>query len=140
MGSPDSGYSIVYWYDPGTIRVTSRTTVRICEYTIQLRNRAWKVITPPLRHGAAGDVISIWGNSPSTWDTRRWSQVATEISYGGIIFAAGWSNLGNIIKPPNNSKKVHTTNKSRHSRPGPSYWKVAFPAGFRNGHRTLSKI
>ena len=85
--------------------------------------------TPALRHGGTGDVISISRNEPSTWDTRRWSQVA--------LFASGWTNWGNILRPYKKQKKVHIMNKSRHSRPDPSYWNVAFLFCFRNGHRTL---
>ena len=46
--------------------------------------------------------------------------------HGGIIYASGWAKCGNVLKPLSNTVKTNIINKSKHSRPGPSFWKEAF--------------
>ena len=43
-------------------------------------------------------IATVVDEDQSNWDTRRWSQVATENPHGGIIFASGWTSWGNIFR------------------------------------------
>ena len=45
MGSPDSGYAILYW-DAGAIQVTSLNTRCIDKYVFQNQADTWKVTWP----------------------------------------------------------------------------------------------
>ena len=98
MGSPDSGYSIIY-LPPARIHITSSSSVNIGEYTLQKQGSTWQVTSPPPRHGASGEFISICGSNQSTWDAQRWTQASTDMPHDGIICASGWAKWGNVLRP-----------------------------------------
>ena len=66
MGSPDSGYSIIYW-ESGTVQVTPDENVKIWEYVVRKQEGTWKVILPKPKKGATGQIISIRKEDPHEW-------------------------------------------------------------------------
>ena len=56
----------------------------------------------------------------------RWEQAANNAPHGGIIYSSGWTNWGDLLRPHGHKEKNSVMNKSKYSRPGPSFWKVAF--------------
>ena len=120
MGSPESGYPIICC-SPGRIHIPLLSSVNIDESTLQKQGRTWKVTSPPPRHGASGEVISICGSNPSTWDAQRWTQASIDMPHGGFIYAFGWAKWGNVLGQLSRIYKANIINKSKHSRPGPSF-------------------
>ena len=60
---------------------------------------------------------------------KRWNANECSIAnnqHGGVIYSAGWTKCGNRIAPLNRMEKNAIINKSRHTRPGPTYSKVSF--------------
>ena len=47
MGSPDSGYSIVYWSLPIEVKMLTTSSIQIKDHIIEKHGNAWKVISPP---------------------------------------------------------------------------------------------
>ena len=86
MGSPESGYSILYW-GPDMVQVLSEDTVRINEHFLRVQDGIWKVASPKPRKGATGEVISICGEDPPKWSAQKWEAATKYIPHGGIIFA-----------------------------------------------------
>lgn len=49
-----------------------------------------------------------------------------DFPHGGFVYASGWTTWRNITGPLNKQERSRITQHSKHSRPGPSYWKIAF--------------
>ena len=54
-----------------------------------------------------------------------------DCSHGGFVFASGWTKWGNMIGPLSKQERSRIMEHSKLSRPGPSYWKAAFLAFFK---------
>ena len=121
MGSPDSGYALLYW-DAGELHITPMDTVWFDRYALQKQANTWYVVQPKPRKGASGQVISICGDNPMEWDVKKWNN--SRDKHGGLIHCSGWVDLGNLIAPTSKTKSI--ISKSKRTRPGPIYWKAAF--------------
>ena len=126
MGSPESGFSIVYWSSRSEVQIQSEYSVRIRDYVISKESGLWKVISPQPRKSASGEIMSICGKRPQKWNMSRWLRWVNSCSFGALVFESGWTQWGDITGPLSPLERKLITQGSRHSRPGPSYWKIAF--------------
>ena len=126
VGSPDSGYSIVYWSLPSEVKRSTSSSVQINDHIIEKHGSAWKVVSSPPSLGSSGEIVSICGDNPTRWDATRWSPTLTDLLHGGFVYASGWTTWRNITGPLNKQELSRIMQHSKLSRPGPSYWKVAF--------------
>ena len=82
----------------------------------------WKVIFPKPKKRATGQVISICGGDPPKWSIQKWEAATKDMPHGGVTFASG-TKWGNLLAPLSKQKKSAIISESKHTRPGPTYWK-----------------
>ena len=126
MGSSDSGYSIAYWSLPSEVKWLTSSSLQIGDRIIQRVDTGWKLVFHPLPPGSSGDVVSICGEKPELWDHARWMRRLKDCPHGGFVFSSGWTKWGNITSPFSKQECSRSMQHSKLSRPGPSYWKIAF--------------
>ena len=76
-------------------------------------------------------VVCICGAITRTWDMARWRLWISSCSFGSIIYESGWTQWGDLTGPLSLPERKKIVQESKHSKPGPSYWKIAFLAFFR---------
>ena len=59
MGSPDSGYSIVYWSLPSEVKWLTSSSIQINDHIIERQGSAWKMVSPPPPSGSSGEIVPI---------------------------------------------------------------------------------
>ena len=126
MGPTDSGYSILYWSSSTEVTILSESAETIRGILLSKENCAWRIDGPPLCSKASGRVVCICGEIPGTWDMARWRLWIRSCPFGGIIYVSGWTQWGDLTGPLSLSERKKIVQGSKHSRPGPSYWKTAF--------------
>ena len=130
MGSPDSGFSIIYWSSRSEVQIQSEYSVRTHDYLLSKESGLWKVTGPQLHNSASGEVMYICGDRPQKWNMSRWLRWVASCPFGAFVFESGWTQWGDITGPLSPLERKLIMQGTRHSRPGPSYWKTAFLAFF----------
>ena len=126
MGPSDSGYNILYWSLSTDIVVLSPIALNIRGNRLTHRNGSWYLESATLHSKASGLVVCICGENPCTWDINRWLHWTNSRTFGGIVYASGWTRWGDLLRPLSLSERKGIMQGSKFSRPGPSYWKTAF--------------
>ena len=124
MGPSGSGYSILYWSLSTDIAVLTSSSLSIRDNHISHRNGFWYLESATLHSRASGLVVCICGENPCTWDINRWLRWINSRTYGGIVYASGWTSWGDLLRPLSVSERKGIMQGSLSSRPGPSYWKT----------------
>ena len=121
MGPSESGYNILYWSLSTDIVVLSPIALTIRGNRLTHRNGSWYLESATLHSKASGRVVCICGENPSTWDINRWLCWINSRTYGGIVYASGWTPWGDLLRPLSVAERKGIIQGSLSSRPGPSY-------------------
>ena len=105
MGPSGAGYSILYWSLSTDIAVLTSSSLSIRDNHISHRNGFWYLESATLHSRASGLVVCICGENPCTWDINRWLRWINSRTYGGIVYASGWTSWGDLLRPLSLSEK-----------------------------------
>ena len=125
LGPGVVGCQCVKW-GCGDIHVHGAESVRVSRWLLTWRDGTWAAALPHPCPGVPLVALSISGEDPSRWCAERWHDAATSDSAGYMVLVSACGERGAVCGPTTPTERADLIRRSRGSRPGPTFWKLAF--------------
>ena len=120
-----AGVSIVTWTAASATVINDRQ-IKVGGWILSSSVGGWVATRPLPCPGIPRHVAAVGADPPSAWSMDRWAWAFANGEEGFCLLVPTGDVWGDLVRPLSTRERADAERRSKWSRPGPSWWKVAF--------------